>query len=138
MLLYKISILSPRILVYINPLTWASKVPESLFWTILGRIYKSFNLGLPFPGKKNTDIYNFGLLIGFLFWISWNQKFSEENSFSIPWLMMSLSCWTKSAFSFSSFSLSLNFFWISLMYLKAAFKFALGGWISPGSLTLVL
>ena len=97
------SILSPRILVYWNPLTCASKTPLKRFWATLGRMYKSFNLGLPFP-----------------------------------WLMINLSCFTKSAFSFSSVSRVLYFFWMSLMSLKAVFKFALGAWISPGSLTFVL
>lgn len=46
-LLYKMSTLSPRTDVNLKPFVWASNEPLILFVTILGRMYKSFNLGFP-------------------------------------------------------------------------------------------
>lgn len=87
----------------LKPLVCASRVPLILFCTMLGRMYKSFSLGLD-------------LLLE----------------------TMSVSCFTKSSFSFSSASLVLNFFCTSLMSLKAVFRLEDGADSSPGSLVLVL
>lgn len=47
MLLYKMSTLSPRTDVYRKPFVCASNAPVIRFVTMFGRMYKSFNFGLP-------------------------------------------------------------------------------------------